>query len=175
MKGIIYYTSNRLDERIMKMNQELILKSGLPIVSCSLRPIDFGKNIVLNLDRGVHTMYKQILTALEASEADYVFFCEHDVLYHPTHFDFETTNDEIFYYNTNVWKWDWNSQKIITYDHCVSVSGLYVNRLKAIEHYRKRLETIVAKGYDKLISHNPAWARQMGYEPGKKTGEQIEE
>jgi hypothetical protein len=175
MKSIIYYTNNRIDEKIMKMTQELILKAGLPIVSCSLRPIDFGKNIVLNLERGVHTMYKQILTALEASEADYIFFCEHDVLYHPTHFDFTTTRDDVFYYNTNVWRWDWGGTKIITYDHLVSVSGMCVNRLKAIEHYRKRLETIVKKGYDKLPSHNPAWARAMGYEPGKKTGELIEE
>lgn len=73
-KGIIYYTDNRLDEEMNKKVRGQIFKSGLPVVSCSLKPIDFGKNIVLDLERGPVTMVRQILTALESSEAEYVFF-----------------------------------------------------------------------------------------------------
>ncbi len=107
MKSIIYYTDNRLEEPMFSVVQKQILKAGLPIVSVSLKPIGFGQNIVLDLKPGITTLNKQILTGLQASTADYVFFCEHDVLYHPSHFDFTPSNDTISYYNTNVWSWDY--------------------------------------------------------------------
>ena len=175
MKGIIYYTDNRLDEPMFFVVQKQISKSGLPIVSCSLRPINFGRNIVLDLEPGPVTMVKQILAALEASESPYIFFCEHDVLYHLSHFDFIPLNDNIFYYNTNAWRWDYSSNKVIAYDHFCSLSGLCVSRKKALEHYRKRLAVIYEKGFDKIPGKNPNWARKMGYEPSKKTGEMIAE
>lgn len=74
-KAIIYYTDNRLREPIFSLVQKYIAASGLPITSCSLKPINFGKNIVLEgKERSYPTMALQILTALENSEADYVFF-----------------------------------------------------------------------------------------------------
>ncbi|KKS13831.1 hypothetical protein A2617_00260 [Candidatus Daviesbacteria bacterium RIFOXYD1_FULL_41_10] len=175
MKSTIYYTTNKLDKTITEMVRKRILESGLPIVSCSLEPINFGKNIVLDLEPGPTTMVKQILTALEASESEYVFFCEHDVLYNPTHFDFTPPRKDTFYYNTNVWRWDYKGNKVITYDHFCSVSGLCVSRKKALEHYQRRLSAIIEKGFDKLPGKNPTWARKMGYEPGKKTGELVGE
>ncbi|OGH18277.1 MAG: hypothetical protein A2868_01510 [Candidatus Levybacteria bacterium RIFCSPHIGHO2_01_FULL_40_15b] len=175
MKSIIYYTTNELDETIAKMVRKRIQEVGLPIVSCSLKPINFGKNIVLDLKPGPVTMVRQILAALEASESEYVFFCEHDLLYHPSHFEFTPLDKNIFYYNTNVWRWDYESSKVITYDHLRSLSGLCVSKDKALTHYRKRLDTILENGFDKLPGNNPSWARKMGYEPGKKTGEQVSE
>ncbi len=167
-KGIVYYTDNRLDESIFSAVQKQISKAGLPVVSCSLKPIKFGKNIVLDLEPSVTTMTRQILTALKGSDVDTVFFCEHDVLYHPTHFEFIPSGKDVFYYNTNVWRWDYRGDKVITYDHFRSLSGLCVNREKAVENYEKRLELITGKGYDKLpTGGNPGWARKMGYEPGK--------
>ncbi|OGN27778.1 MAG: hypothetical protein A2941_02800 [Candidatus Yanofskybacteria bacterium RIFCSPLOWO2_01_FULL_49_17] len=175
MKSIIYYTDNRPDEEILSKVQESIFKSGLPIISCSLKPIDFGKNIVLDLECGPVTMIKQILTALEASEGEYIFFCEHDVLYDKSHFNFTPPDKEAFYYNTNVWRWDYEGDKVITYDSLRSLSGLCVFREKALEHFKKRLATIIERGFDKIPGKNPSWARKMGYEPGKKTGEKTDE
>ena len=86
-KGIIYYTDNQLREPIFSIVQELISLSGLPITSVSLLPLDFGDNFVLSLKPGYITMIKQIIKALEQSKADLVYFCEHDVLYPPSHFD----------------------------------------------------------------------------------------
>jgi hypothetical protein len=113
MKGIIYYTDNRLNEKIFKVVQEKLLAVKLPIVSCSLKPIDFGTNIVLNLQPGVETMYRQILAALEASKTDTIFFCEHDVLYHPSHFKFDPPRTDTFYYNVNVWRWKLREKKML--------------------------------------------------------------
>ena len=89
-KGIVYYTDNRLEERIFSTCQKHILAADLPIVSVSLQPINFGQNIVVKGEPGYPSMVNQIVTALEATTADYVFFCEHDILYHKSHFRTKT-------------------------------------------------------------------------------------
>lgn len=165
-KGILYYTHNICDEKIFSAVQKTILKSGLPIVSCSLKPINFGKNIVLDLEPGIVTLTKQIITALETSEKKYVFFCEHDVLYHESHFDFTPTTDDTYYYNTNVWRWDFPKDRLIRYDGLKSLSGMCCNRELALNHYRKKLELIEKNGWDN--GRDPRWARVIGYEPGKE-------
>lgn len=167
-KGIIFYTDCRIGDPIKSVVQEQILKAGLPVVSCSLEPLDFGKNITLPLVRGYLTYIVQILTALENSTADYVFFCEHDVLYPQSHFQFTPSCDSIFYYNEHVWRWLFGSDKVITYDRLLSLSGLCVNRKFALEHYLKRWEAILQVGLDKFSSAEPDLARKWGYEPGAK-------
>ena len=175
MKGIIYYTDNRLDEldrdRLLPgLVRRSLLNSDLPIVSCSLKPMEFGKNVVVNEKPGVITMYKQILTALKEHYKKYIFFCEHDVIYHKSHFDFTPPRDDTFYYNTNVWRCHPRRNICVTYDNMRSVSGICVNRELAIEHYEARIKHIYDNGYDKIPkSQNPKWARRMGYEPGKMT------
>jgi hypothetical protein len=168
-KGIIYYTDNRLREPMFSLAQKYIAESGLPIVSCSLKPINFGKNIVLeNRLRSYPTMTEQILMALEASTADYVFFCEHDVLYHKSHFDFTPPRDDIYYYNVNNWRWWLGYSTAITYEELTSLSSLCCNRELAIKHYKYRLKVIEDNNFDKIRSREPRWARKFGYEPGTK-------
>lgn len=167
-KGIIYYTDNRLGEPIFSTVQKQISASNLPIVSVSLKPIDFGKNIVLDLSPSFITMNKQILTGLEASKSDYVFFCEHDVLYPVSHFEFTPVRNDIFYYNANVWRWKYPDNLAITYDRLMSLSGLCVNREFAINHYKQRLKKIEEMDLGKDKRHEPEWARKWGYEPGTK-------
>lgn len=153
--GIVYYTDNRLDEKIMKRCQEQIKKSGLPIVSVSLKPIDFGDNIVLPLERGYLTMFKQILAGLEKISTDVVFFCEHDVLYHSSHFQFRPTRKDVYYYNTNVWQLRAIDGHALYYD-CKKTSQLCADRKFLIEHYKKRVALVEKNGF----------TRRMGFEPG---------
>jgi hypothetical protein len=160
-KGIIYYTDNKIDEKIFLACQKQLKKSQLPIVSCSLKPIDFGKNIVLPLERGYLTMFKQILTALENSDTDIVFFCEHDVLYHPSHFEFTPPEKDKYYYNINVWKVRMSDGHGLHYD-CQQLSGLCVYRDLAIQHYKKRIELVEDDGF----------SRAMGFEPGTHNREE---
>lgn len=170
-KGIIYYTDNRLREPIFSLAQRIILKANLPIVSVSLKPLDFGKNFVLNLSPGFISMLKQITKGLEDSSSDYVFFCEHDVLYPVSHFDFTPKRDDIFYYNTYVWRWKYPDNLAITYDRLISLSSLCVNRKFALDHYKRRLAKIKKMGWEKDTRREPLWARLWGYEPGtKRTG-----
>jgi len=170
-RGIIYYSDNRIGAPILPICQKQLLSAtDLPIVSCTLKPMDFGQNIVLEGRlRSYPTMALQILTALEASTARYVFFTEHDVLYHPSHFDFTPERDDIYYYNVNNFRWGFGNKTAITYDELTSLSSLCCNRQTAINHYKYRLKLIERYGLDKIRSREPRWARKFGYEPATKS------
>jgi len=162
--GILYYSENKLDgTKLNDVCRETILASGLPITSVTQKPIDFGNNIVYKKMRGrSHSLlYKQIFTGLENATQDYLFFCEHDVLYHPSHFDFKPPKDDVYYYNNNVYKYRLSDRKIVSYD-CNWLSQLCANRKLLIKHYEKKLE-IIAKG-----------GRAYGYEPGAGQSRKID-
>jgi len=167
-KGIVYYTDNRIGEPIRTAVRNTIKAPGLPVTSCSLKAIRFGNNIVVKGKRSYPTMVKQILTALEHSRLKYVFFVEHDVLYHPSHFDFTPPADDKYYYNLNNWRWDYPNNRAIQYDGLTSLSMMCCNRELAINHYRLRTKLIKQQGLDKIRSREPRWARRFGYEPGTK-------
>lgn len=167
-KSICYYTDNRLGEPIYSIAQKFILESGLPIVSASLKPINFGDNEVVKGERSYPTMVKQIISCLERSTADYVFFCENDVLYHSSHFDFTPQRDDIYYYNINNYRWLFGSNTAITYSGLTSLSMMCCNRQLAINHYKLRFKKIEELGLDKIRSREPRWIRRWGYEPGTK-------
>lgn len=169
MKGVIYYTDNRVGEPIFSTVQRLLLDVGLPIVSVSLKPISFGQNICLEgLERSYPTLVTQIIVALVNSKSRYVFFCENDVLYPKSHFDFTPPKDNIFYYNENVWRWKLWSDTAIRYDRMLPLSCLCVNREFALAHYRMRMRKIKEWGMDEFRSREPRLARIWGYEPGTK-------
>lgn len=167
-KGIIYYTDNRLAEPIFSICQKYILASNLPIISVSLKSINFGQNKVVKGNPGYPTIVKQITLALKTSRANFVFFCEHDVLYPLSHFDFTPPKDNLFYYNANVWRWQYPANLAITYDRLISLSGLCVNREFALNHYQARLKKIKENNLEKDTRREPLWARRWGYEPGTK-------
>lgn len=167
-KGIIYYTDNELHEPIFSTVQKLLLETGLPIVSVSLRPINFGKNYVVAGPPGYPTMVAQIVKALEESESDCVFFCEHDVLYPKSHFEFTPAKDSLFYYNTNILRWDYPKNRAVSYNRLISLSSLCVNRKFALNHYKMRLSKIKSGNHESDALKNPHWARLWGYEPGTK-------
>jgi len=167
-KSIIYYTDNRLAEPLYSIVQKQIFKANLPIYSASLKPIGFGYNVIIHDDPCYPTMVEQIIAALEASDTQYVFFTEHDVLYDPSHFDFIPPRDDIFYYNINIWRWWLGSKKVIQHDRMMSLSSLCVNREFVLDHYRRRQRIIEQKGWDQKTKGEPSWARAIGYEPGTK-------
>lgn len=158
-RGMVYYTDNRPDENILstiRLNLKKCSEScGAEIVSTSLSPIDLGRNIVLNLERGYLTMFKQILAGIEASSADILFMCEHDVLYHPCHFEFSPPRKDIFYYNENVRKLRFETGQTLFY-YTKQTSGLCAYRELLLNHYRERVRRVSIEGF----------TRNMGFEPG---------
>jgi hypothetical protein len=141
-KGIVFYTDNQLDPSIAAAVQRQLSAISatmqIPIVCSSLEPMVFGDCGVCypSLQRGVLTMFKQILGGLERSSADVIFLCEHDVLYHPSHFDFTPARGDVYYYNLNVWKVNVHSGKSIHVDDCKQTSGLCAQRALLLTHYR---------------------------------------
>jgi hypothetical protein len=156
-KALVYYTDNRLDPEIMFACQRQIEigRNGHDLVTVSLQPILYGRNIMLDGERGPLTMFKQILAGLEATSADVVFLVEHDCMYHPTHFDFTPPRRDTFYYNQNRWQVDAKTGRALHY-LANSTSGLCAYRELLLEHYRKRVKLVEERGF----------SRRLGFEPG---------
>ena len=161
-KGIIYYTTNRLNVKLATKVQRQIKKSGLPIVSSSLKPMDsMGRNIVIKAEPGVLTYFRQIVAALEASNAETVYFCEHDVLYHPSHFDFTPPTKDKFYYNQNVWRVRTRDGFAVSWD-ANQVAELVCDRQLALDFYRAKLAEVEAGNFNR------------SYEPGGRDASKYE-
>ena len=167
-KGLIYYTDNQLDEKVATACQTQLKKCVKEkyIVSASLKPMKFGKNIHLPLERGYLTMFKQILAALEASTADIIFFCEHDVLYHPSHFQFFPPKKDVFYYNSNVWRVRENDGFAVRTADCRQASGLCAYRDLLVDHYRKRVKMVEKMEKELDEKKFNRFIRRLGFEPG---------
>ena len=162
--SVLYYTDNELDPKIMDLCQEKI-KAGARnkrVVSVSLKPTPMGENVVLPLERGYLTMAKQILVGLEKLDSDIVFFTEHDVLYHKSHFDFVPTKKDVFYYNTNVWRVRVDDGHGLYVDDLKQLSGLVAYRELLLEHFRKRVEILEGIPAEQM----KAYVLKMGFEPG---------
>lgn len=161
-RGIIYYTDNKLNVKLAKKVQNQIKKVGLPIVSASLKPMDnMGKNICIRGERGTLSYFRQIVAALEASTAETVYFCEHDVLYHPSHFDFTPPTKDKFYYDHNVWRVRQGDGFAVTWE-ANQVAQLVCDRELALDWYRKKLAEVEAGNFDR--SYEPGGRDVSKYE-----------
>lgn len=157
--GIIAYSDCRPDPLILDACRAQLkyAVSGIPIVSCTLKPTDLGFNVVLPSERGPLTMARQILIALKLSTADVVWFCEHDVAYSATHFK-HMPQPGVFTYNQNCWKLNASTGDALFY-YANQLSGLCVYRDVAIDHYERRIARIERDGF----------SRKQGFEPGTRS------
>jgi glycosyltransferase involved in cell wall biosynthesis len=154
-KGIIFYTDNQLKLKYAHAVQKQLQKVNIPIISVSLKPMPhFGTNIHLPLERGMETYFTQIITALEKSTADIVYMCEHDVLYHPSHFDFIPPTKDKFYYNQNFWRVRPEVDNFAVHWDANQVSGLVCYRELLLSWYKDKWKSVQESGFDR------------SYEPG---------
>ncbi|KXH74536.1 MAG: hypothetical protein AM326_09860 [Candidatus Thorarchaeota archaeon SMTZ-45] len=144
--GIVYFTDNRCEERIVDVCRRQILRcTDMSIVSVSHYPIDFGKNIVVDLPRSTKSLFTQILIGAEENKADILFLCEHDVLYSPGHFEARPNNRK-FFYNLNRWAVDWRTgHALYRYSCCTSLC--VARRESILNHFSKLLKLIEEGGY----------------------------
>ena len=174
-KGMIYYTTNTLNEKIAKPVRDTLQKIGnekhINITCSSLRKMDFGDKQVRfpTMKPSYLTMFKQILGALEKSSDDIVQFCEHDVWYSKESLDFIPPDKDTFYYNTNVWRVRLSDGHSLRTKDCKQLSGLCVWRETALIHFRERYEMAQEK-YKELVSNGDEtefnrWVRHCGFEP----------
>lgn len=167
-KGILYYTNNKVTEKLEKLSRVTITQSDLPITSVSLKPIDFGKNIVLDLKPGYESLFTQILAGLEQMTQEIVFFAEHDVLYYKDHWK-HTPNNNSFHYNGNYWNLRMSDGVAVHYN-MHPLSGLVVRRDIALIHFKERLDMIKKDGFSYKMGFEPMthkrikWSNWFDYE-----------
>jgi hypothetical protein len=158
--GAIYYTDSELDEKIAVVCRQQIKKSfNGELVSVSLKPLNFGKNIVLKLKRSYEAYFRQILTGLECLETDIVIFLEHDWLYSPDHFRFTPPKKDVFFYNDSWWRLRLSDGHAISYDTHM-VPSICAYRELLLNHYRKVVEVLEKNNWDKNLVY------AIGFEPG---------
>lgn len=157
-KGLVYYTDNMPEERIFLACQKQLNRCmkqwGYPIFSISQKPVNFGINTVMDLGRSVLSMFKQILRGLEECKTDIIFLIEHDVLYHPSHFDFTPQKEDHFYYNRNEWRVSSITGKAVFYLHN-DVSQLCARRDLLLEHYSGVVELAEKEGFKSSYGFSP--------------------
>src|SRR5574341_2199632 len=102
---IIYYTHNREHPAFEKKVQETIRKhcAGLPIISVSHKPMDFGTNICVgDQPLAYSNVLRQTLIGLKAAKTTFCICAEDDCLYPPEYFAFTPTTTDRVYRYTNI-------------------------------------------------------------------------
>lgn len=167
-KSLVYYTDNTGDPDLMQLcrdNTEWCMKQyGYPIISVSQKPLDFGKNIVMELERAVLSIFKQILRGCQETDTQYVFLLEHDVLYHPSHFDYTPQDNNTFYYDHNRYSVCDETGKSVFY-HTDVPSMMVASRELLIKHYSKCVKWVEKEG----------WKSKYGYSPPKGVPKDMKE
>lgn len=157
-KGIIYYTDNHPEPVILESCQRQIMNCmkhyNFPIYCISQKPTNFGNNIVMDLQRSLMSMYKQILRGIEECKTDIIFMLEHDVIYHPSHFNFTPPDPDRFYYDRSFWAVSTQDGKAVFYHRDVP-SMLCARRDLLLEHYSRRVKYVENNGHLAKLGFSP--------------------
>ena len=103
---VVYITSNRENEyfesKIIETMKESI--NGLPVVSVSQKPINFGKNICLgDIGAKEENILKQLIIGAREADTKFVTIGESDFLYPKEFFEFVPPRNDTFYYPDHVY------------------------------------------------------------------------
>ena len=100
---IIYLTASKIPEAFAEYQRKVLLEAigDYPLISVSRKPLDFGKNILDNGEKGVDNIYRQMLRAAKVAETKYVAIAEDDALYNKEHFNFYRPEKDTFAYDQN--------------------------------------------------------------------------
>ena len=98
---VIYYTSNyekpSFEEKIRHSLWETIEPLGLPLISVSQKPIDFGKNICVgDVGRSGQNALRQWQIGAEAAKTRFICPAESDMLYPTEYFQYRPETEEMF-------------------------------------------------------------------------------
>lgn len=107
---IVFITDNTLDEEIASLCRRILVREAksLPIISVSQKPVELGTNICVgDIGRNWISLYKQLLTGVEAALTDWIVVAEHDVIYSHQHLSYSPDDASVFHYNHNAWLVQW--------------------------------------------------------------------
>lgn len=157
---ILYYTANEIPEEFANRVRQTLISAarGIPIISLSREPIEFGQNLVFSNPRSHINMYRKLLVGAKTAKTKYIAFAEDDTLYVKEHFQYRPTF-ETFAYNISFWGiYTWSDPPIFSYKGRRNMSGLICER----ELFIMAMEERFAVWTDEKKIDNAIWA-----EPGK--------
>ena len=103
---ILYYTSNKEGDEFERRVKENILTvcGGLPIISISHKPIDFGKNICVGeVGASGFNMFRQVQIGCMEAKTKFVISAEADCLYPPDYFTYMPEKEDECYRDSNLY------------------------------------------------------------------------
>jgi len=156
MKTILYYTDNTLDDtKLGDAVRDNLLSHNIPIVSVSLKPIDFGYNLVYDGGRCSESLLRQTIIGLSYIQNGTVYMCEHDCLYPPCHFELDDHPETSMYDGScyRLWKrfaYQNNSSKWVRH-----LSMAFGNRDTLLEGMQLLLEDHLHNG--KTLIYEPGF------------------
>lgn len=104
---IVFCSSNMEKPEFEAKIRQNILDNcgGLPIISVTQKPIDFGKNICVGSEIGVSgfNFFRQVLIGCEAANTDFIISAEADCLYPPDYFTYRPDRKDVCYRNSNLY------------------------------------------------------------------------
>ena len=150
--GILYYTNNSIPESIMDYCWDTLQASSSNLITVvSQSPIKYSNcnNFVYPTTLLPHTgsIYKQILLGLKSMTEDYIYFCEHDVLYPKGYTNQIRCSEGQLAYNNNIIRL--NRQGFFKFDE---MPPNRVTMLSQLSGYRKDLINIFQNRLSKIYS-----------------------
>ena len=104
--SVIYHSANMEDPVFEKKIQDKIIENsgGIPIISVSQQPMDFGENICIGeVGASNFNMFRQVQIALQTAKTPFVAVTEADCLHPPCYFKFKPPVLDECYRNTNIY------------------------------------------------------------------------
>ena len=156
----IFYTANVIPEGFAKNVRKNLLYAlnGLPLISVSKIPMDFGQNIVSDTPRSHLNIYRQALIGAEQAKTKYIALAEDDVLYTPDHFNHRSSKGK-FAYNLHAWNlFTWSHPPVFSHKSPVrrNMHSLICER-----------DLFIEAMYERFAKHNDSVDLSIWAEPGK--------
>lgn len=136
----IFLTVNKVPEQWAQFQKETLLKAldGYPVITMSMKPLDWGTNVLQDGEISASNVYRQLLRGAKLATTKYIAVAEDDALYPREHFHSFRPKDDEFGYNFS--RWGIFSWGIPTYFWCDRISNLTLiaNRELVIEALEER-------------------------------------
>ena len=100
---IIFLTASQVPENWAKYQKAVLLKAarGLPIITISRKPLDWGQNLIDNKPYSLSNIYFQLLRGAKMATTPFIAVAEDDTLYPMKHFHTFRPPLDTFAYNHN--------------------------------------------------------------------------
>jgi hypothetical protein len=157
-KSIVYYTGNGDYPKLEEAVRDTITRhsDGMPIVSVSHQPLNFGTNICVGpLQQSPEHVFMQLRLGVQAATSKYVCVCEADTLYPPEFFQFQPQDNSTYYHPGNGYIL-WQGRKNYHQKHMRELTGVV-----ARSHLLSLIEAIQKKHKEVGWPHRTGTAQTM--------------